>query len=94
MLLGHVDDSVGEPGVFADLPDLVEGDEITVDREDGSTATFTVTKAEQCGKNDFPTFAVYGNTDQAELRLITCDEYNRETGEYVDNYVVYAALEE
>lgn len=94
VLLGHVDDSIGEPGVFADLPDLVEGDEITVDREDGSTATFSVTKAEQYGKNDFPTLEVYGNTDQAELRLITCDGYNEETGEYEDNYVVYAALEE
>jgi len=92
VLLGHVDDSLGEPGVFADLPDLVEGDEITIDREDGSTATFTVTKAEQYGKNTFPTLEVYGNTENAELRLITCDGYNEATGEYEDNYVVYATL--
>ncbi|WP_369699688.1 class F sortase [Nesterenkonia sp. Act20] len=94
VLLGHVDDSAGQPGVFAALPQLAEGDEITVEREDGSTAVFSVTKAEQYGKNDFPTLEVYGNTDAAELRLITCDGYNQETGEYEDNYVVYATLAE
>ncbi|MGJ9425953.1 class F sortase [Nesterenkonia halotolerans] len=92
VLLGHVDDSAGDPGVFYDLPDLVEGDEITVDQEDGDTATFVVTKAEQYGKNTFPTLEVYGNTEDPELRLITCDGYNEATGEYEDNYVVYATL--
>ncbi|MGJ9373291.1 sortase domain-containing protein [Nesterenkonia sp. CF4.4] len=92
VLLGHVDDSLGQPGVFADLPALVEGDEITVDQEDGETATFVVTKAEQYGKNTFPTLEVYGNTEDPELRLITCDGYNEATGEYEDNYVVYATL--
>lgn len=92
VFLGHVDDSAGQPGVFAALPQLAEGDEISVDREDGSTAVFSVTKAEQYGKNDFPTLEVYGNTDEAELRLITCDGYNETTGEYEDNYVVYATL--
>ncbi|MGJ9371885.1 sortase domain-containing protein [Nesterenkonia sp. CF4.4] len=92
VLLGHVDDSLGQPGVFADLPALVEGDEITVDQEDGETATFVVTKAEQYGKTTFPTLEVYGNTEDPELRLITCDGYNEATGEYEDNYVVYATL--
>lgn len=63
-----------------------------MDREDGSSATFTVKKAGQYGKNNFPTLEVYGNTDQVELRLITCDGHNEETGEYEENYVVYAAL--
>lgn len=92
VLLGHVDDSSGEPGVFADLPDLVQGDEITVDQGDGDAVTFVVTKAEQYGKNTFPTLEVYGNTEDPELRLITCDGYNEATGEYEDNYVVYATL--
>ncbi|MGJ9407450.1 sortase domain-bontaining protein, partial [Nesterenkonia aurantiaca] len=82
----------GEPGVFADLPALVEGDEITIDRQDGTTATFEVTKAEQYDQNTFPTLEVYGNTEDPELRLITCDGYNQATGEYEDNYVVYATL--
>lgn len=92
VLLGHVDDSLGQPGVFADLPSLGEGDEITVAQEDGEVATFVVTKAEQYGKDTFPTLEVYGNTEDPELRLITCDGYNQGTGEYEDNYVVYATL--
>lgn len=92
VLLGHVDDSLGQPGVFADLPNLGEGDEITVAQEDGEAATFVVTKAEQYGKDTFPTLEVYGNTEDPELRLITCDGYNQSTGEYEDNYVVYATL--
>ena len=44
-------------------------------------------------KDDFPTLEVYGNTDGPELRLITCGgEFDRGTGHYVDNTVVYASL--
>lgn len=92
VLLGHVDDSAGDPGVFADLPQMDPGDSIEVTREDGSEITFEVTKAEQYGKDDFPTLQVYGNTEGPELRLITCDGYNPDTGDYEDNYVVYAEL--
>ncbi|HIW98964.1 MAG TPA: class F sortase [Candidatus Nesterenkonia stercoripullorum] len=92
VLLGHVDDSAGDPGVFADLPQLEPGDSIEVTREDGSEVVFEVTKAEQYGKDDFPTLQVYGNTEGPELRLITCDGYNPDTGEYEDNYVVYAEI--
>lgn len=92
VLLGHVDDSAGDPGVFADLPQLDPGDSIEVAREDGSEVVFEVTKAEQYGKDDFPTLQVYGNTEGPELRLITCDGYNPDTGEYEDNYVVYAEI--
>ncbi len=92
VLLGHVDDSAGDPGVFADLPQLDPGDNIEVTREDGSEVVFEVTKAEQYGKDDFPTLQVYGNTEGPELRLITCDGYNPDTGEYEDNYVVYAEI--
>lgn len=93
VLLGHVDHSGGSVrGVFADIPALVEGDEIIVTDDDGQDVTFLVTKAEQYGKDTFPTLEVYGNTDDAELRLITCDGYNPETGDYEDNYVVYATL--
>lgn len=55
-------------------------------------ATFSVYAGEQYPKDAFPTEKVYGNTEGAELRLITCDGYNPETGEFDDNYVVYAQL--
>ncbi|MFC4904028.1 class F sortase [Kocuria sp. CNJ-770] len=92
VLLGHVNATDGGPGVFAGLRGLVPGDRIEVLREDGSTAVFAVERGEQYAKDAFPTLSVYGNTEGPELRLITCDGYDPATGEFDDNYVVYAQL--
>ncbi|MFI7581051.1 class F sortase [Kocuria kalidii] len=92
VLLGHVNATGGGPGVFADLRRLGAGDTIEVDRADGTTAVFAVDRGEQYGKDEFPTLEVYGNTEGSELRLITCDGYDPDTGEFDDNYVVYASL--
>lgn len=92
MILGHVNATDGGPGVFAKLRDLQSGDTIDVIREDGSTATFDFERGEQYAKDGFPTQEVYGNTDGAELRLITCDGYDPKTGLFDDNYVVFATL--
>jgi sortase (surface protein transpeptidase) len=92
VLLGHVNATGGGPGVFADLRALKNGAGITVTRADGSKATFNVYRAAGYRKNSFPTLEVYGNTKASELRLITCDGYNPATGEFDDNYVVYAKL--
>lgn len=92
VLLGHVNATDGGPGVFAHLRDLAAGDTIEVTREDGTTAVFTFTRGEQYSKDAFPTQTVYGNTEGSELRLITCDGYNPDTGEFNDNYVVSAKL--
>ncbi|MBD2763312.1 class F sortase [Kocuria sp. WRN011] len=92
VLLGHVNATGGGPGVFADLRQLRPGDTIEVARQDGSTATFTVDRGEAYAKDEFPTLKVYGNTPGAELRLITCDGYDPATGNFGDNYVVYATL--
>jgi sortase (surface protein transpeptidase) len=92
VLLGHVNALGGNKGVFADLRKLTPGAEINVSRADGSTAVFTVDRGALYPKNEFPTLEVYGNTDAAELRLITCDGYDPATGEFDDNYVIYATL--
>ncbi|MFF0905675.1 UNVERIFIED_CONTAM: class F sortase [Kocuria sp. CPCC 205316] len=92
VLLGHVNATGGGPGIFADLRALTPGDRIEVTRQDGTTAVFAVDRGEQHGKDDFPTLEVYGNTEASELRLITCDGYDPATGEFDDNYVVYATL--
>lgn len=92
VMLGHVNATDGGKGVFADLRALKAGDRISVTREDGTTAVFEFQRGEQYEKNNFPTFDVYGNTPGSELRLITCDGYNPDTGEFDDNYVVYATL--
>ncbi|WP_235830605.1 sortase domain-containing protein [Arthrobacter cheniae] len=92
VMLGHVNATDGGKGVFADLRTLKAGDRMNVIREDGSTAVFEYQRGEAYQKNDFPTLTVYGNTPGSELRLITCDGYNPDTGEFDDNYVVYATL--
>lgn len=92
VLLGHVNATDGGPGVFADLRSLKAGDVIEVQRADGSTASFAVTRGEQYPKDEFPTQTVYGNTAGAEIRLITCDGYDPATGEFDDNYVIFAQL--
>jgi len=92
IIAGHVDWG-GQPGVFFDLRELSTGDEITIARQDGSTAWFRVTRVEQFAKDAFPTQSVYGDLDHAGLRLITCGgSFDRQMRSYVDNLVVFAEL--
>lgn len=92
VLAGHVDWE-GEPGAFYGLRELLPGDQVVVDRADGSTAVFAVDRVEEHAKDDFPTEAVYGDIDHAGLRLITCGgAFDADTGDYLDNVVVFASL--
>ena len=91
IIAGHVDSTSG-PAVFYRRGELGRGDRVKVTREDGSVATFAVDKVKTYEKNEFPTRAVYGTTNRAELCLITCSgEYDSETG-YLSNTVAYASL--
>jgi hypothetical protein len=93
VLLGHVDSAEYGPGVFFQLGALHPGDTVTVGRADHTAATFRVTRVTSVPKDRFPTLAVYGNTDDAELRLITCGgPFDTATRNYLDNTVVYAVL--
>lgn len=92
IIAGHVDWG-GEPGVFFDLRELASGDEITVRRQDGSTARFRVERVDRFAKDQFPTQLVYADLDHAGLRLITCGgDFDRQTRSYEDNVVVFARL--
>ncbi|SFO75646.1 Sortase family protein [Geodermatophilus dictyosporus] len=93
VLLGHVDSAEWGPGVFFDLGALAPGDEVEVSRADGTVAVFAVDRVERHAKDDFPTVAVYGNTDDAQLRLITCGgAFDPGAGSYEDNVVAFATL--
>jgi sortase (surface protein transpeptidase) len=93
VLLGHVDSAEYGPGIFYDLGALRPGDEVTVTREDGTAAVFAVDRVVSYPKDEFPTLEVYGNTDNAALRLITCGgAFDASTRNYVDNIVVFASL--
>lgn len=92
VVVGHVDSRDG-PGVFFRLRHVTAGDRVDVDRADGTTATFRVVRVEQHAKDRFPTSAVYGATTEPTLRLVTCGgAFDRATGHYVDNIIVFAQL--
>jgi sortase (surface protein transpeptidase) len=61
-----------QKGVFYDLHTLQIGENIAVDRSDGSTGTFQVARVARHPKNGLPTQEVYGDVPGPELRLITC----------------------
>lgn len=82
----------GQWGVFRKLGDLKRGDTVIVDRSDGSVAIFRVTLAEQVAKDAFPTKQVYGNIQNAGLRLITCGGLDLVTRTHETNVIVFADL--
>ena len=93
VIVGHVDSAASGKGVFFDLGDLHIGDQIIISRADGTTVTFLVTNIESVPKATFPTQAVYGNTPDAELRVITCGgAFDTATGHYLNNIIVFARL--
>lgn len=92
VVLGHVDSRSG-PAVFFSLTDVRPGDEVIIDRIDGSSVAYRVDRIEQHAKDKFPTEAVYGDTVEPELRLVTCGgEFDRSVRSYRDNVVVFATL--
>jgi hypothetical protein len=94
VLAGH-EDWNGKDGAFAHIGHLRAGDQIVVNRADGSVAVFAVTKVLEYQKTQFPTQAVYGPIDRAGLRLITCGgPFDSSTHHYRDNVIAFADLQE
>ncbi|MFE0191530.1 class F sortase [Streptomyces sp. NPDC058989] len=92
VIAGHVSWN-GKPSVFHRLSSLKAGAAIEVERADGKSAKFTVSRVAQYPKNKFPTIEVYKNIDHAGLRLITCGgDYDASQHYYPDNVVVFAEL--
>lgn len=93
VISGHVDSAKFGRSVFFRLGDLRPGDSIDIDRVDGRRAHFTVDGVRVYPKDKFPTALVYGNTDRAALRLLTCGgPFDKTTGHYADNVIVFATL--
>jgi sortase family protein len=91
VVLGHVDSRTTGPGIFFNLFRLKPGAAVLVDRADGSTVTFRVTKVSRVSKTRFPTDLVYTPTLQSTLRLVTCGgSFDHAQGSYRDNVIVYA----
>ncbi len=89
---GHVDSYQG-PAVFFRLGALRPGDTVDVTLADGVTAVFRVTGVREYAKARFPSRAIYGMTNYAALRLITCGGiFDYATGHYLSSTVVFASL--
>jgi sortase (surface protein transpeptidase) len=92
VIVGHVDSATDGPSVFAQLSALQPLDRVRVTRADGSVAVFSVDDVRHFRKSRFPTKLVYGDTDHAALRLITCGGPFDPHGHYRDNVIVLASL--
>jgi hypothetical protein len=91
VIVGHVDSAANGPSVFWRLGSLRPRDIVRVTRADGTVAVFAVDDVRRFRKTRFPSQLVYGNTNHAALRLITCGG-PLEGGHYRDNIVVRASL--
>lgn len=81
------------PAAFFRLGELGAGDRVEVLRADGRLAVFEVRRVASFAKSRFPRRQVFGPTDHAALRLITCaGRYDVDRAAYDDNLVVFATL--
>jgi hypothetical protein len=93
VLLGHVDSATQGAGVFFRLGSLQPGDEVDVERADHTTAVFRIDRVAEYPKSAFPTSLVYGDTNYASLKLVTCGgNFNSATRSYDSNVVAFASL--
>lgn len=90
---GHVDSLSGGPSVFFRLGALKPGDLVYVTLADRQVAEFKITGVRLYPKSQFPTSTVYGNTNYAALRLITCGgSFDAQSHHYRSNVVAFASL--
>ena len=90
VIVGHVDSRHG-PAVFFRLGELRPGDRITIGQQGGAARSFLVERVERSPKEALPVGRIWDRARQPVLRLITCGgSFDRSTGHYRDNIVVYA----
>lgn len=101
IIVSHVDGD-GQKGLFFNLSKVRVGDQVSVDRSDGSTAVFTITKVglyckekAACprGEKVFPSAAFYSNQQEPQLHLETCGgRFDAKNRNYLDAFVVFSTL--
>jgi hypothetical protein len=89
VMIGHLDSQTG-PGLFALLPGVKPGTDVTVSDAAHTVHRYRVVGKAQVPKATFPSAAVYGPASRPVLVLITCGgPYTPGVG-YRDNVIVYA----
>jgi hypothetical protein len=90
VIVGHVDSRHG-PAVFSRLGELRQGDRIAGGQQGGAARSLLVVRIERSPKEALPVGRIWHRTRQPVLRLITCGgSFDRSTGHYRDNVIVYA----
>lgn len=92
---GHVNNGRGLLGVFADLKNINQGDDIFVKISDGNQLQFKVTKTILYEATDSASEVFMSADGKPRLVLITCDGiWIPETKTYTQRFVVFADLVE
>jgi hypothetical protein len=89
VVIGHLDSQTG-PGLFALLPGVEPGTDVSVTDAAGAVHRFKVVGKAQVPKATFPSSAVYGPSPRPALVLITCGGPYTPGAGYRDNVLVYA----
>ncbi len=90
VLAGHIA-SDGIDGAFRHLNRMEVGDEVVVNRTDGTSITFAVTELVQVNKTELPFDEVFSRSGPTKLALITCGgEFDYSVRSYKDNVIVIA----
>jgi LPXTG-site transpeptidase (sortase) family protein len=90
---GHVGNSIGFPGVFANLHKLAIGDSIYVKGKNGSTEHFIVRDMKVYALADVPMAYILENTNERRLNIITCSgAWVPSASTFDHRLVVYAEL--
>jgi sortase (surface protein transpeptidase) len=92
VIWGHLD-TPKQTAVFLYLKDLRPGAQIRVARDDGTEATFAVSRVATYPDEAFPSDVVYDDPGYPALRLITCGgAFDRKNRAYLSTVVVFARL--
>jgi LPXTG-site transpeptidase (sortase) family protein len=90
VLTGHLVNAWGRPGIFHDLANLMWGDEVVI-QLDGQTYTFEVREIlTDVDADDVETLTVH--REGPWLSLVTCRDYDKESGTYSGRLIVRAVL--
>jgi LPXTG-site transpeptidase (sortase) family protein len=93
VITGHVDNALSLAGVFKHLDELEVGDDIFVDKQDGTALQFRVTEVQTYPYTQVPLKTLFSRRDLPRLNLITCGgTWLPHERSYDERLVVYAEL--